>query len=233
VKRAGGFTLVEVLLALVLMGMLLSLAYGGLRASTRAADKGQAILEQSGRIRMAHQFVRKQLNQMAFLGFAENETDGGRIVFEGDAKKIRFVAPMPGYLGFGGPQVQELALVPGKDGDELVLSHALLQGFEEQNLYQRDPIVLVDKIESAEFSFLGRDEQGELTTWVSQWDQPSELPASVSLDIEFTGDVYLKWPLLTASVRVDSSALDGLLQANQPTYKQTIQDMINRRGDRN
>ncbi len=182
---------------------------------------------------MAHQFVRKQLNQMAFLGFAENETDGTRIVFEGDANKIRFVAPMPGYLGFGGPQVQELALVPGEDGEELVLSHALLQGFEEQNLYQRDPIVLVDKIESAEFSFLGRDEQGELTTWVSQWDQPSELPASVSLDIEFTGDVYLKWPLLTASVRVDSSALDGLLQANQPTYKQTIQDMINRRGDRN
>lgn len=232
-KRAGGFTLVEVLLALVLMGMLLSLAYGGLRASTRAADKGQAILEQSGRIRMAHQFVRKQLNQMAFLGFAENETDGGRIVFEGDARKIRFVAPMPGYLGFGGPQVQELALVPGKDGDELVLSHALLQGFEEQNLYQREPIVLVDKIESAEFRFLGRDEQGELTTWVSQWDQPGVLPASVSLDIEFTGEVYLKWPLLTASVRVDSSALDDLIQGDEPTYQQAIQDMINRRGKRN
>ena len=232
-KRAGGFTLVEVLLALVLMGMLLSLAYGGLRASTRAADKGQAILEQSGRIRMAHQFVRKQLNQMAFLGFAENETDGSRIVFEGDARKIRFVAPMPGYLGFGGPQVQELALVPGKDGDELVLSHALLQGFEEQNLYQREPIVLVDKIESAEFSFLGRDEQGELTTWVSQWDQPGVLPASVALDIEFTEDVYLKWPLLTASVRVDSSALDDLIQDDRPTYRQVIQDMINRGGNRN
>ncbi len=232
-KRADGFTLVEVLLALVLMGMLLSLAYGGLRASTRAADKGQAILEQSGQIRMAHQFVRKQLNQMAFLGFAENETDGGRIVFEGDARKIRFVAPMPGYLGFGGPQVQELALVPGKDGDELVLSHALLQGFEEQNLYQREPIVLVDKIESGEFSFLGRDEQGELTTWVSQWDQPGVLPASVSLDIEFTEEVYLKWPLLTASVRVDSSALDDLIQSDEPTYQRAIQDMINRRGNRN
>jgi len=233
VKRAGGFTLVEVLLALVLMGMLLSLAYGGLRASTRAADKGQAILEQSGRIRMAHQFVRKQLNQMAFLGFAENETDGGRVVFEGDARKIRFVAPMPGYLGFGGPQVQELALVPGKDGDELVLSHALLQGFEEQNLYQREPIVLVDKIESAEFSFLGRDEEGELTTWVNQWDQPGILPASVALEIEFTDEVYLKWPLLTASVRVDSSALDDLIQSDDPTYQQIIQDMINRRGKRN
>ena len=63
----SGFTLVELLLALSLMSMLLALAYGGLRASTRATDKGQAILEDSGRIRMAHQFVRKQLNQMAPL----------------------------------------------------------------------------------------------------------------------------------------------------------------------
>jgi general secretion pathway protein J len=235
VKRAAGFTLVEVLLALVLMGMLLSLAYGGLRASTRAADKGQAILEQSGRIRMAHQFVRKQLNQMAFLGFAENEDDGSRIVFEGDAKRIRFVAPMPGYLGFGGPQVQELALVPGTDGEELVLSHALLQGFQEENLYLREPILLLDKIQFAEFSFLGRDEAGELTAWTSQWDQPELLPASVSLDVEFSEDVYLKWPLLTASVRVDPSALEDLSGGVQPetSYSKAIKDLINKRGKKN
>lgn len=234
-KRSGGFTLVELLLALVLMSMLLGLAYGGLRASTRATDKGQAILEQSSRIRMAHQFVRKQMNQMASLAFAQNESDATRIVFQGDANKIRFVAPMPGYLGFGGPQVQELALVPGEKGEMLVLSHALLQGFEEQNLYLRDPIVLIDKIDSAGFSFLGRDEEGELTAWASQWEQPGVLPASVSLDIEFTEDVYLKWPLLTASVRVDSTALDDLVQGagNKPFYQSVIQDMINKRSKRN
>lgn len=234
-RRAQGFTLVELLLALVLMSMLLALAYGGLRASTRATDKGQAILEESGRIRMAHQFVRKQLNQMAFLGFGENEDDGSRIVFEGDAKKIRFVAPMPGYLGFGGPQVQELALVSGEKGQMLVLSHALLQGFEEENLYVREPIVLLDKIEFAEFSFLGRDEEGELIAWTNQWDQTAALPASVSLDIEFTEDVYLKWPLLTASVRVDSSALEELGGGTQgnSSYSTAIQDMIKKRGKQN
>ena len=63
-RRAAGFTLVELLLAITLMSMLLALAYGGLRASARATDRGQVILEESGRIRMAHQFVRKQLNQM-------------------------------------------------------------------------------------------------------------------------------------------------------------------------
>ena len=65
-----GFTLVELLLALTLMSMLLALAYGGLRAATRAADRGQTILEHSSRIRMAHQFVHKQLNQMLPLAQA-------------------------------------------------------------------------------------------------------------------------------------------------------------------
>jgi general secretion pathway protein J len=207
---ASGFSLVELLLALSLMSMLLALAYGGLRASTRATDKGQAILEDSSRIRMAHQFVRKQLNQMAPLVFAEGDDQQERTVFEGEARKIRYVAPMPGYLGFGGPQVQELSVVSADEGYALVLSHALLQGFEEENLYLRDPIVLIESIEFAEFSFLGRDETGELTAWTTQWEQKELIPEAVSLEIEFTEDVYIRWPLLTASVRVDPSALNDL-----------------------
>ena len=226
-----GFSLVEVLLAMTLMSMLLALAYGGLRAATRAADKGQAILADSGQIRMAHQFVRKQLNQMAPLVFAESEDQQERSVFEGTAKKIRYVAPMPGYLGFGGPQVQELAIVSGEEGEELVLSHALLQGFEEQNLYLRDPIVLLKKIEFAEFSFLGRDETGELSGWTMQWEQVGLLPDAVSLEIEFTEDVYIHWPQLTASVRVDPSALDDLSndQLGQQDYGSSIRTLIDKR----
>ncbi|MGD8929548.1 MAG: prepilin-type N-terminal cleavage/methylation domain-containing protein, partial [Lysobacterales bacterium] len=110
-RAARGFTLVEILLALTLLSMLMALAYGGLRAATRAADKGQTVLQDSGRIRMAHQFVHKQLNQMLPLVFAENDDQTERTVFVGEPQRIRFVAPMPGYLGFGGPQVQELALV--------------------------------------------------------------------------------------------------------------------------
>lgn len=237
-KFSRGFTLVEVLLALSLMSMLLALAYGGLRASTRAADKGQAILEDSSRIRMAHQFVRRQFSQMIPLGFdleeagTANGSQDGRIVFEGESKRVRFVAPMPGYLGFGGPQVQELEVVPGDEGFDLVLSHALLQDFEEENLYERAPILLVGKIKSAEFQFLGRDETEELAGWVNQWETTGLLPEAISLEIEFTEDVYIQWPMLTASVRIDPSAM-----ADQPvntlenkSYSTAIREMINKKG---
>lgn len=229
-----GFTLVELLLALTLLGLLMGLVYGGLSAATRAADRGQTILEDSSRIRMAHQFVHNQLNQMMPLVFLESEDGEERTVFQGAADHIRFVAPMPGYLGFGGPQVQELAIVRGDDDNlELVLSHALLQGFEEPFLYENLPILLLEDIESAEFSFLGRDENGELTGWTPTWDRPDLLPVSVALDIQFVEEVYIRWPLLTASVRTDPTALNELAgsMANA-AYGASIRDLINRRANR-
>jgi general secretion pathway protein J len=233
-RSHGGFTLVELLLALTLMGLLMGLVYGGLSAATRATDRGQTILEDSSRIRMAHQFVHNQLNQMMPLVFLQNEEGTERTVFQGAADHIRYVAPMPGYLGFGGPQVQELAIVQGDDSFELVLSHALLQGFEEPFLYESLPIFLLGDIESAEFSFLGRDENGELTAWTSTWDEPGMLPVNVALDIRFVDEVYIRWPLLIASVRTDPTALNDLAgdMASAAGYGASIRDLINRRGKR-
>jgi len=177
----------------------------------------------------------------AFMENEDHESENGeqRTVFTGSSDKIRFVAPMPGYLGFGGPHVQELKFEQGEDGLALVVSHALLQGFEEENLYERAPIVLLDGIEQAQFQFLARDAEGELFIWSNVWAEPEKLPLAVSLDIEFNEEVYVRWPRLTASVRVDARALldlapeeglgQGLRQGRHQSYSDAIQDMIKSR----
>jgi general secretion pathway protein J len=227
--------MVELLLAITLLSMLLALAYGGLRASAQATEKGQVILDDSNRIRMAHQFVRRQLTQLLPLAFDEAQNEDQRVVFQGDNRRIRYVAPMPGYLGYGGPQVQELEIVQGEEGLELVLSHAPLQGFEEDYLYLREPVLLLDKIQQAEFQFLGRDESGEITAWSGTWENEFELPAAVSLDMDFVEAVYIQWPLLTTSVRVDEVALSAALEdvgVLSKDYSTTIQQLIQKRGQR-
>lgn len=245
--RARGFTLVEMLLAMTLLSMLLALSYGAMRAATRAADRGQRILEENGRVRMAHQFVRKQLNQAIPLAFnqsegqSEGQTGGqppGQLlempepeVFRGSPQSIRFVGPMPGYLGFGGPQVQELTLVAGEDGMELLLTHALVQGFEEDRLAEREPILLIDHIDRAEFQFLARDEEGELLPWTNAWENPQQLPIAVALDIEFTEGSRAEWPLLVAAVKVDGSAVRG--GGGRQSYRSAIQELIEKRRQRN
>lgn len=231
-RHVAGFTLVELLLAITLMSILLGLTYSGLRAATRSSQRGEQILAAGGELRASHQFIRRQLNQMLPLSFAEtDDLQALRIVFEGDAQHIKFVAPMPGYLGTGGPQVQLVEVVNGDD-DELVIqfSHALLQGFTEDRLHDRDPVILLERVNSAGFEFLGRDEEGELTGWTTYWDQQDVLPVAVRLDLEFSEGLNLHWPDLAAGVRVDEQALQGVVgNRAQPNYEQSIKDLIKNR----
>lgn len=226
---AAGFTLVELLLAITLMSILLGLTYSGLRAATRASERGEQILAAAGELRATHQFIRRQLNQMLPLAFAETEDEQAvRIVFEGDARHIQYVAPMPGYLGSGGPQVQLVEVVSGDDGEFLIqFSHALLQDFTEDRLRDRDPVILLEGVSSAAFEFLGRDQEGELTGWSANWEQLDQLPVAVRLDVEFTEGLNLHWPDLAAGVRVDEQSLQGVGgNLVKPSYEGSIKDLI-------
>jgi len=234
-KAQTGVTLVELLLAVTLLSILLALAYGGLHAATRATDRGQVILEESGRLRMAHQFVRKQLNQAIPMSFSQKEGETADVktseVFLGSAGSIRFVGPMPGYLGFGGPQVQQLSIVGAEEGLQLVLEHASVQGFDETRLTERDPILLIDHIASARFGFLTRDEAGEILPWTELWDDPALMPLAVSLEIEFEEGTYMDWPLLVAAIRIDPSVMEGVSSGQE--YESAIKGLIDKRDQRN
>jgi general secretion pathway protein J len=225
-RRQAGFTLVELLLAVTLMSLLLALAYGGLRAASRASQSGQEVLAESSRLRVTHQFIRKQMNLMLPLSFVGQDGEVGELVrFEGDAGRIIYVGPMPGYLARGGPQVQQLAFVDGPDGLELQFSHAPLLGFEPEALLDRDPVVLLGELQDGGFEFLWEDEEGESLEWVSVWEEPGLMPRAVRLDVRFGDSAAVHWPPLVASVRLDpSSVVPG--SGSSDTYAERIQEMI-------
>jgi general secretion pathway protein J len=232
---SAGFTLVELLLAITLMSILLGLTYSGLRAATRSSERGEKLLAAGGELRAAHQFLRRQMNQMLPLPFAV--TNGGqeqelRIVFEGDARHIQYVASMPGYLGTGGPQVQLVELVHDDDGKvEIHFYHDLLQGFEQGYLFERDPVILLEGVDSGGFEFLGKDEDGELTGWTMNWDQPGILPVAVRLNLEFSDDVNIRWPELVAGVKLDPQAVMGAAgRRGGETYQRKMQELIKNKG---
>jgi general secretion pathway protein J len=224
-QKSAGFTLVELLLAVTLMSILLALTYSGLRAATRSSERGEAMLAAGGEVRSAHQFVHRQLNQMLPLAFDTSDAEGEmRVVFEGDASSIQFVAPMPGYLGSGGPQVQLLELANGDNGRVLQFNHALLQSFEASFLTERDPVLLLEHIESARFEFLGREPDGEITEWTSSWDTPDIMPVAVRLNVTFEEGRFMQWPELVAGVRIDEVAVSDSVLGGE--YERTIQDLI-------
>lgn len=222
--RQAAFTLVEVLLAISLVALIMAMAYGGFRAAVRATDSGEAIIEENNRLRVVHQFMRRQLMRAQSLVIEEDE-EGYQIRFQGDRERVRFIAPMPGYLSYGGAYIQEFSLERGAEGLELVYYYAMLNGYESGDIEHTDGIVLLENLDDGRFLFLQRDEEyDEEVFWTDLWEEEDRMPLAVAAEFDLDRERNAIWPDLIAPVMVDSDSqtrvrsIDGaadLLRARQ------------------
>ena len=198
----AGFTLIELLLATALIALIMAMAYGGFRAGVRASSSGEELIEETNRLRVVHQFLRRQMAHARPLIIEEDNDE--LIRFEGEPERIRFVAPMPGYLGFGGPYVQELRLERGEVGVDLVFAFAMLNGYEPGDLDREPPVTLLEDVGRAEFEFLGFEENGESVFWSNFWETPEQVPLSISLRLDMQRESGLFFPDLVTPVVLDA-----------------------------
>ncbi|MEM1080506.1 MAG: prepilin-type N-terminal cleavage/methylation domain-containing protein [Pseudomonadota bacterium] len=206
-RRQSGFTLIEVMLATALIAIIMALAYSGFRAGVRATTSGEDRIEETNRIRLAHEFVRRQISLAQPL-IIEQDEDGQSppIRFEGDGDRIRLVAPLPGYLGFGGPYVQEFRLERGEEGMDLVFAFAMLNTYEPGNLDLDPPVTLLENVGDVQFEFLGFTEDSEDVFWSNYWEEPERMPLAISMQMDLPRDNGLFWPTLTTPLRVDNAS---------------------------
>jgi general secretion pathway protein J len=204
--KSGGFTLLEVLMAVTLLALLLAGAYSGIQTSVRAMHSGERMIERVDRVRTVQEFLRHQISRIMPLPYEQTPT--ATLVFEGDRQYMRFVAPMPGYLSHGGPYVQTLALVRGNDGLRLVFSGAMLNGFDakEEKAAEREPVVLLDHIRDGSFAYRMLDEQSQLTPWSDSWPDPSITPLMVQIEIVMQSGERVDFPTLAVPLMLDSGA---------------------------
>lgn len=201
----SGFTLIELLLATALIALIMAMAYGGFRAGVRATSSGEELIEETNRLRVVHQFIRRQISHARPLII---EQDDQQIIrFEGETERIRFIAPMPGYLGFGGPYVQEVRVEQGEVGIDLVFAFAMLNGYQPGDLERDPPVTLLENIGRADFEFLGYDENGESVFWSDFWEPLDQVPLAVSLRLSMERDNGLFFPELVTPVIIDSGGV--------------------------
>jgi len=203
-----GFTLIEVLLAFVLLALLMAGAWGGIRTATLSVERGEALIERTNKMRVAQEFMRRDLSQALSLVLTQDPATGQASVFEGSAEELTFIAQMPGYLGRGGPYVQRLAFERHEGDLRLVFRHALHNGYdpEDQPLAQpdREPVVLLEKIASGSFEYRALDDQGKLGEWTEDWEKKGAMPLLVRLQIEFTPEAHMTWPDLVVPIMLNS-----------------------------
>ena len=208
-RQAAGFTLLEVLLVVILLGLLMAGAYSGIHAAAKAMHAGSMAIDRTDRLRTAQQFLRRQIEHILPLEFAQDRSTGRITVFSGNDHSMRFVGLMPGYLSRGGPYVQTLELVRGKHGLQLQFTDTMLNGYDLTNPRNSNtpPVVLLNRIRDGRFEYRSLDDQGELTDWSSDWPDPSVTPLMVRIELQMEPGVRAKWPVLDVALLLNAGAV--------------------------
>lgn len=197
--KARGFTLIEVLLATVLLATALALAFATLSAATRTANRGETLAQRSERERAVAGFLRKRLAAARPVAFATDEGSGEPQRFVGEPDRLRFVADLPDYLGRGGPYLHDLAVAEVDGQPALTLDLQLVlagQAFAEDP--PRAPEVLVEGLRDARFRYRTLGEQGGLGDWQDRWTAVGQLPLLV--EVTLTDADGRAWPPLVVAL---------------------------------
>lgn len=192
-RQQTGFTLLELIVAITLMGLLLVVLYSGLRIGLNGWDSGERRAEATNRLRLAEEFLRRQLAQsITVYQFTEQQE---RIVaFAGQANGIEFVAPMLAQLGQGGLYRVRIAV---NDGRLWIRWRPYLPGDPEAD--EEKETVLLEGVSDSEWAYFGpeQDNDSEPPRWHSEWTNTGQRPSLVRLNLSLTGE---SWPDLVVAL---------------------------------
>lgn len=209
-KRARGFTLIEVLIATVLLAMGLTLAFATITGATAAARRGEELAAANEHIRGVEGFLRRRIAGARAVSFEIDTATGLPTRFTGDGERMRFVSDLPDYIGRGGPHLHELRVerMPSGSGVRLTLGLTVVEPAGVAQKTDRAPEVLADEVRSVRFRYRGLGENGAPGEWKDRWTQVEQLPLLVEMQV--TGTDGHPWPLLVVAPRAAAAYATGV-----------------------
>lgn len=185
-RAQRGFTLLELLVAITLLGLLMTGVLGGLRLGARAWETGAVRLEDGARLLTVQQFLRSRL-QGAVPLYTADRTGETRLAFTGEADQVTFVGTLPGPLA---PGLQRFTLGLREDDDglrHLAIAWRLMPagdgdaGDGAGAAGRRD---LFRSIESVSLAYFGSREGEQQPSWQDTWIEEGVLPTLIQLHLD-------------------------------------------------
>jgi len=200
--RAGGFTLLELLIAMTILGVVVVLLFGGLRIGVRAWEKGEAGIEDNQRQRVVLDLMRRQIVSARVVPPSrttdeETQAREARYRVAGDEKTLRLASYVPVIPGNTyGQVVARYSVSADEEGDterlRLEEKNLVLLALEEdweEALSAAEPVELLSGVTEMGFEYLkvAVDEDGTVNSaWQSAWDPESDegYPRAVRITLQ-------------------------------------------------
>ena len=192
-----GFTLLEVLVALVLFSLVLLMLYGTLYSNSRSWRVSEVQARENDDKRLVLAFIRRQVGEAMPLVQADERE--ARMMFHGEDSSLRFVSRLPAHHAGSGVCLVKFEM---RD-DELVLKYVPLARdkdlFAEDGFVDAAEIILLKHVAAIDLDYFGRDTPDGEPAWRDNWDNKARLPELMRFQI-IAGDPGA-WPPLVIALR--------------------------------
>ena len=200
----AGFTLLEIMVAMVVLALIVTTAFGAVRMGERSWEAGHARSTETETMRSVANVLQRQFNQILPLSWTvDTETT---IAFDGVGDRVRFIAPAPQHRGSTGLFEYTLAVETdtATDNARLVLYYRLhdpdSDGFAPAES-DRQRVLLVDQLKTASLAYYGSPVSDDEPEWHTQWNDDAEaFPLMVHARL-VTDHKQRQWPELFLALR--------------------------------
>jgi len=195
----AGFTLVELLVALLLFALLSVALFAALRLGADTMDRIAGRQDATDQTASAQQLLTRLLTA-SYPEYVAMPGLHGQIAFDGEPASLSFLAPAPRTVAPGGFAVMRLAVIAAGDTRALRLSARPELAWPDAG----DTTVetLLAGASAARFAYWGPDQPDAGSSWHDQWKERPVLPALIRITVAFPPGDPRDWPALIVAPKI-------------------------------
>ena len=189
--RGAGFTLLEVMVTLTILGFIILMISGTFRLGLSAWERGESVKEEFQKVRIISQLISQQVKSIVPYKIKTKKAEGDYLAFEGKAHSLKFVTALsikskqPEGLTFTIYEFKE----GGKEEGRIILYErkALNRDFFEDPVSEESGVPIMEGVSSARFEYYREQDLTKNRTeeWVEEWNtkEEKELPKALRMTI--------------------------------------------------
>lgn len=198
-RTSRGFTLIEVLIAMTLLGIMVVLLFSSMKICADSWQKGEDKITEVNDAAVVYQFFQRHLSTALPLWNDFSEKDNKVFAFQGKSQELQFVSAFPASAKKSGLQLFSLKLINDGEGQIIQVSITPFYPVAEGEEWRKEEVALLRHVRNFSLSYFGLDESQPDGLWQEDWLEKETQPRLVKIKIERDDDSY--WPEMVVELK--------------------------------
>jgi len=214
VRRAAGFTLIEVVVAMVLLATIMLLMYSGLSFSLRSWDATDINGRRTADRRLGENFLRRELSELFPMRW--KDATQVKVAFEGGTERLRFVSQRPAGLQAGGLSLVGIEVEENREKHtrDVVMMRAMPDDEAKDfgPLDKGERHLVFAGVERVEFGYFGSENEFADPKWHDTWDFAGRIPELVRMRVRAADGSVLPEMVVRVVLGEEAGCLENSFQ---------------------